>query len=170
MVREYEINLKNYTFLNGTTCSCILDLMHSRCVLLKSTCQTNKLYQPKLHCYIPLVLILQEVSIQNSSNRRQQRTVHLMGSKNSSQCSFEQVIITYTNMVLLLYDAIIVYWIAFLASSRDQETVEEPSDHLLWRTTHTKHGRWSNPVSAAVYVSKSSVKPLLWLLALSSNS
>ncbi|KAF0892810.1 hypothetical protein E2562_017766, partial [Oryza meyeriana var. granulata] len=65
-----------------------------------------------------------KVSSQNSSNRQQQRTRHLMGSKNFSQCSFEQ---------------------------RDQETGEEPSDLLLWRTTHTKHGRWSNSVSASVY-------------------
>ncbi|XP_066399205.1 uncharacterized protein [Miscanthus floridulus] len=64
-----------------------------------------------------------KLSSQNSSNRQQQRTKHVMGSKNFSQCSFEL---------------------------RNQETGEEPSD-LLWRTTHTKHGAWSNPVSASVY-------------------
>lgn len=65
-----------------------------------------------------------KLSSQNSSHRQQQRTKHVMGSKNFSQCSFEL---------------------------RDQETGEEPSDRLLWRTTHTKHGAWSNPVSASVY-------------------
>ncbi|XP_066359579.1 uncharacterized protein [Miscanthus floridulus] len=123
MVRGYEINSKKYTFLSGTTCSCILDLINSRSVLVKSTL-SNKIDGPKLHCYIPLVLILQKLSSQNSSNRQQQRTKHVMGSKNFSQCSFEL---------------------------RDQETGEEPSDLLLWRTTHTKHGAWSNPVSASVY-------------------
>jgi len=110
MVRGYEINPKKYTFLSGTTCSCILDLINSRSVLVKSTL-SNKIDGPKLHCYIPLVLILQKLSSQNSSNRQQQRTKHVMGSKNFSQCSFELVIIRYTNLVLPLYDAILVCWI-----------------------------------------------------------
>ena len=102
MVRGYEINLKKYTFLSGTTCSCILDLINSRLVLLKSTL-SNKIDGPKLHCYILFILILQKLSSQNSSNRQQQRTKHVMGSKNISQCSFELVIIINTNLVLLVW-------------------------------------------------------------------
>ena len=111
MVREFETIMKNYTFLSGTTCYCILDLMDSRLVLKKST-WSNKLYQPKLHCYTPLVVIFQKVSSQNSNNRQQQKTKHLMGSKNFSQCSYEQVIITYSNLNLSLY-AVIMCWIVF---------------------------------------------------------
>jgi hypothetical protein len=63
--------------------------------ILKSTL-SNKL----LHCYMHLpVLSLQKVSSQNSSNRHQQKTTHVMGSKNFSQCSFEQVINICNNVV-----------------------------------------------------------------------
>lgn len=65
-----------------------------------------------------------KVGSQNSNNRQQQKTKHLMGSKNFSQCSYEQ---------------------------RDEETGEEPSDLFLWKTTHTKQGKWSNSLSAEVY-------------------
>jgi hypothetical protein len=69
---------------------------------------SNKLCEPKLHSHIPLVHILQKTSSQNSSNRKQQRTTHLMGSKNFSQCSYEQVFIWFTNLVLPFYYATLV--------------------------------------------------------------
>ena len=90
--------LRTCTYLSGTTCCCISVLRNSRLVLVKSTF-SYEFYGTKLHYYIPFVIV-QKVSNQNSSNRKQQKTEHLMGSKNFSQCSFEPVKITYTNLVL----------------------------------------------------------------------
>ncbi|KAL6912033.1 hypothetical protein ACP4OV_000838 [Aristida adscensionis] len=65
-----------------------------------------------------------KLSNQNSSNRQQMKTTHLMGSKPFSQCSWEK---------------------------RDPITKAEPGPLELWKTTHTKGGKWSNKMSESIY-------------------
>ena len=45
-------SLKNYTFLSGTTCYCILDLMDSRLVLKKSTWSTKIALLHSICCHL----------------------------------------------------------------------------------------------------------------------
>ncbi|KAK3120681.1 hypothetical protein QOZ80_9AG0691960 [Eleusine coracana subsp. coracana] len=67
---------------------------------------------------------LVKVSSQNSSNRQQMKTMHVMGSKPFSQCGWEK---------------------------RDPETGAEPGVKELWKTTHMKQEKWSNEMSETIY-------------------
>ncbi|KAL6899659.1 hypothetical protein ACP4OV_006317 [Aristida adscensionis] len=65
-----------------------------------------------------------KISSQNSTNRQQMKTIHVMGSKPFSQCSWEK---------------------------RDPITKAETGPLELWKTTHTKQGKWSNEMSESIY-------------------
>ncbi|TVT97836.1 hypothetical protein EJB05_56892, partial [Eragrostis curvula] len=73
----------------------------------------------------------QKVSQTISENRKQQKVMHLMGSKPYSQYSQER---------------------------RDPETGEEPSDMARFRMTHCRNGTWSNSVSMHDNVSAKMVR------------
>ena len=44
---------------------------------------------------------------------------------------------------------------AFFASQRDPKTGIEPTDLILWMSTHCKNGEWSEEASRGIYVSES---------------
>ncbi|KAL6890181.1 hypothetical protein ACP4OV_008944 [Aristida adscensionis] len=64
------------------------------------------------------------ISSQNSTNRQQKKTNHSMGSKPFSQCSWEK---------------------------RNRDTGAEPGVLELWRTTHTKQGKWTTEMAESIY-------------------
>jgi len=99
-----EINIVEWHYLLFYFSSDEFKVSSSKMYFLKQALCTNVAFS-----HMPLVLILQKTSSQNSSNRKQQRTTHLMGSKNFSQCSYEQVSIWFTSMVFPFYYATLFF-------------------------------------------------------------
>lgn len=94
---------------------------------------------------------LQKKSTKNTENRKKQKTQHLMGSKPFSQISYDQVMTSFTDLVIFYNSQYLILHV--LPSQRDPTTGKEPTDLDLWMVTHTKGGQWSNPDTLEVYVS-----------------